>query len=146
MSGFEVAGVVLGAIPLVISALEHYRNGKGTASSFVKWRGHLDTLIFRLKLQQTFFYLDILELLRVANVDQLEDRVDLTEEECIVILSDAKTGKGVRKFLGPLYNTFIEILARYETCLKTIAGKLGHIRRLPDVCICTCPFLFPSMP
>lgn len=27
MSGFEVAGVVLGAIPLVISALEHYGDG-----------------------------------------------------------------------------------------------------------------------
>lgn len=145
MSGFEVAGVVLGTIPLVISALEHYRSGKGTASSFVKWRGHLDTLIFRLKLQQTFFYLDILELLRVANIDELEDRVDLTEEECIAILSDAKTGKGVREFIGPLYNTFIEILARYETCLKTIAGKLGHIQRLPDVCM-HISLSLPSMP
>lgn len=27
MSGLEVAGVVLGAIPLVISALEHYGDG-----------------------------------------------------------------------------------------------------------------------
>jgi hypothetical protein len=27
MSGFEVAGIVLGAIPLVISALEHYGEG-----------------------------------------------------------------------------------------------------------------------
>ena len=27
MSGFEVASLVLGAIPLLISALEHYRNG-----------------------------------------------------------------------------------------------------------------------
>lgn len=27
MSGFEVVGVVLGSIPLLISALEHYSNG-----------------------------------------------------------------------------------------------------------------------
>jgi hypothetical protein len=27
MAGLEVAGVVLGSIPLVISALEHYRDG-----------------------------------------------------------------------------------------------------------------------
>jgi hypothetical protein len=27
MSGLEITGVVLGAIPLVISALEHYSNG-----------------------------------------------------------------------------------------------------------------------
>ena len=27
MSGFEIAGVVLGSIPLVVSALEHYTEG-----------------------------------------------------------------------------------------------------------------------
>ena len=29
MSGFEIAGVVLGSIPLVIAALEHYADGVG---------------------------------------------------------------------------------------------------------------------
>jgi hypothetical protein len=27
MSGFEIAGVVLGSIPLIVSALEHYSDG-----------------------------------------------------------------------------------------------------------------------
>jgi len=27
MSGFEIAGVVLGSLPLIISALEHYGEG-----------------------------------------------------------------------------------------------------------------------
>ena len=27
MAGFEIAGIVLGSIPLVISALEHYADG-----------------------------------------------------------------------------------------------------------------------
>jgi hypothetical protein len=27
MAGLEIAGVVLGAIPLIVSALEHYGNG-----------------------------------------------------------------------------------------------------------------------
>ncbi|KAK3389729.1 hypothetical protein B0H63DRAFT_556836 [Podospora didyma] len=131
MSGFEVAGVVLAALPLIISSLEHYRSGKGAASAFVKWHGHLDKLIFRLKLQQTFFYLDTLELLRVANVEEIEDRVDLTEEECAAVLADAKTGEELKRFLGPLYATSIEILGRYEACLKALAGKIGHIKRLP---------------
>jgi hypothetical protein len=133
MSGLEVAGIVLGVIPLVISALEHYKGGRGVASSIVKWRGHLDTLIFRLKLQRTFFYLHILELLRAADVVDLEDCVDLTEEECIVILRDAKTAKEFQEYLGSLYGTFLEVLGRYETCLKTIVGKIGHISRIPDV-------------
>jgi len=136
MSGFEVAGVILGAIPLLISALEHYRSGKGAASSFIKFHGHLDTLIFRLKLQRTFFYLDILELLRVANVGQLGRSGDPTEELCHAILGKADTARTIASFLGPLYETFLEILSRYEACLKTIAGRLGHLMRISEVRTC----------
>ncbi|KAI3316709.1 hypothetical protein HD806DRAFT_517006 [Xylariaceae sp. AK1471] len=38
MSGIEVVGIVLGTIPLVISALEHYQNGRKAVST---WRRHL---------------------------------------------------------------------------------------------------------
>lgn len=133
MSGFEVAGVVLGAIPLVISALEHYKAGKGVAASFVKWRGQLDTLIFRLKLQRTFFYLQILELLRSAGVEHVVDRLDVTEEECVLILRNAKNGAEVKEYLGLLYDTFSDVLERYEKCLKAIATKFGHIHRPANV-------------
>jgi len=133
MSGIEIAGIVLGVIPLVISALESYKAGKGTAASLVKWRGHLDTLIFRLKLQRTFFYLQVLELLREARVTEIADEVDLTEEECVSVLRDAKAGAQIRDFLGPLHDTFLEVLGRYEGCLQEIASKLGHIKRLPNV-------------
>jgi hypothetical protein len=133
MSGFEVAGIVLGVIPLAISALEHYKAGKGLASSFIKWRGLLDTLIFRLKLQKTFFYLHILELLREARVPELDDRIDLTAEECVMILRNTKTAEEVRDYLGGLYATFQDVLDRYEACLKAIVAKLGHIQRLPGV-------------
>ncbi len=37
MSGIEVAGLVLGSIPLVISALEHYHDGLVTIQ---RWRKH----------------------------------------------------------------------------------------------------------
>ncbi|KAJ8113436.1 hypothetical protein OPT61_g4439 [Boeremia exigua] len=44
MSGFEIAGVVLGSIPLVISALEHYSDGLSTLRSMHKYEdvfGHI---------------------------------------------------------------------------------------------------------
>ena len=133
MAALEICGVVLGVIPLVISALEHYKAGKGAAAAFVKWRGHLDTLIFRLKLQRTFFYLQILELLREAQVAQLEGRIDLTEEQCVAVLRDKQTGEEIREYLGLLHDTFEEVLSRYERCLKMIVAKIGHIRRFPNV-------------
>ncbi|KAL1854331.1 hypothetical protein Daus18300_011517 [Diaporthe australafricana] len=108
MPALEICGVVLGIIPLVISALEHYKAGKGAAAAF------------------------ILELLREAQVAQLEGRIDLTEEQCVAVLRDKQTGEDVREYLGFLHDTFVEVLCRYELCLKTIVAKIGHIRRLPD--------------
>lgn len=135
MSGLEVSGLVLGAIPLLISALEHYKSGRGAVATFMKFHGQLDTLIYRLKLQKTFFYLNILDLLRNAGVEEAMN-TDLSEEDCIRILRNAKSSNEVQEYLGTrhLYETFIEILSRYETCLKTIAGKLDHINRPPKVC------------
>ncbi|OBR06237.1 hypothetical protein CH63R_10357 [Colletotrichum higginsianum IMI 349063] len=52
MSGLEVAGIVLGSIPLIISALEHYKQGE----SIIKiWRNHereLKRLIRNLKIER----------------------------------------------------------------------------------------------
>ncbi|ORY17089.1 hypothetical protein BCR34DRAFT_583855 [Clohesyomyces aquaticus] len=38
MAGFEIAGVVLGSIPLIISALEHYSDGISTIKSMQKYQ------------------------------------------------------------------------------------------------------------
>lgn len=40
MSDFEIMGVVLGTVPLLISGLEHYKDGR-----FHVWRSHRPTLI-----------------------------------------------------------------------------------------------------
>ncbi|RYP69345.1 hypothetical protein DL771_006155 [Monosporascus sp. 5C6A] len=90
MSGFEVAGVILGVLPLVIGALSAYRQKKGVLG-LRKSHGLLDDLIHRLKTQRTNFYLDILELLREARVPEILVDVDPTEEKCVDILQDAKT-------------------------------------------------------
>jgi hypothetical protein len=133
MSGFEVAGIVLAVIPIAISALEHYRTGVGDKLSYKKWRGHLEKLIFRLKVQRTIFYLHSMELLREAKVPGLADAVDLQEDDCVKLLQDVKTGKAVKAYLGHLYERFEEIVQDYESCLRVIISKLGHIRRLPEV-------------
>ncbi|KAF4877250.1 hypothetical protein CGCSCA1_v003779 [Colletotrichum siamense] len=76
MSGFEVAGVVLGTIPLVISALEQYRKG---ISTMRKWRNYpreLRSLIWNLETERVRFQ-DICEKLLVGLVSpsQIESMV-----------------------------------------------------------------------
>lgn len=130
MSGFEIAGVVLGAIPIVIEALSAYREGKGLFATIRKSRGLVDELIHKLKMQQTHFYLDMLELLREARVPEILMEGDPTPDKCIEILQAAKTGNEVEQYLGPqLFHDFLEILGFYENYLKEITSKLGHIVR-----------------
>lgn len=129
MSGFEIAGVVLGALPLVIAALGEYKAGKGLYAVW-KFEGLLDDLKHQLSLQRTTFYLDILQLLREAKVSsELLDDVDPSETRCISVLGDAKTKDEVKRYLGQLYPLFLETLACYEKCLKEIASKLGNLVR-----------------
>lgn len=52
MSGFEVAGIVLGSIPLLISALEHYGEGLSTIQRWRKYERELKALIRNLKTEQ----------------------------------------------------------------------------------------------
>ncbi|KAF9770627.1 hypothetical protein IL306_011811 [Fusarium sp. DS 682] len=49
MSGFEVAGIVLGSIPIVVSALEYYMKGLGTLQNFRSYKRILKSLILTLK-------------------------------------------------------------------------------------------------
>ncbi|KAM3498095.1 hypothetical protein MY10362_008573 [Beauveria mimosiformis] len=48
MSGFEVAGIVLGSIPLVVSALGYYMKGLGTLESFRSYKRDLKRLMLTL--------------------------------------------------------------------------------------------------
>jgi len=45
MSGFEIAGIVLGDVPLIISALGHYEGVIGPTVAFFQWKGQLSKAI-----------------------------------------------------------------------------------------------------
>lgn len=53
MSGLEVAGVVLGSIPLVTSALEHFYDGVTTIQRWRKDKRERESLVRNLKTEQT---------------------------------------------------------------------------------------------
>lgn len=136
MSGLEVAGVVLGAIPIVIESLSAYRAGKGVLATMRKSHGLVDELIHRLEEQRLNFYLDILELLREAKVPEiLAEESDPSPDRCIAILQSARTGHEIEQYLGHLYHHFLKILRFHEKCLQEIANKLSNIVRLPNASV-----------
>ncbi|KAL2691415.1 hypothetical protein Neosp_001800 [[Neocosmospora] mangrovei] len=133
MSGFEVAGVVLGALPLVINALSAYRQNRGKIAVWRRFRGLLDDLLHQLKMQKTNFYLDILELLREARVPAVLEELDPNEDKCVEILQHARTGTHVEDYLGHLWEPFLEILGYYEKYLKEIVSGLNNLARPENV-------------
>jgi hypothetical protein len=126
----EIPGEESSLTSQVISALEHYKSGKGKAAAFFKYRGLLDTLILRLRTQRTLFYLNTMILLKAAGVDDLTGQ---HEEDCIKLLQDDETGVVIKTYLDFTYDTFESIVHEYERCLKSIVAKLTNINRLPKV-------------
>ncbi|CAK7229613.1 hypothetical protein SBRCBS47491_007309 [Sporothrix bragantina] len=52
MSGIEIAGLILGSIPLAISAMEHYADGVSTLKRYQRYRHELTVLINILKTER----------------------------------------------------------------------------------------------
>ena len=55
MSGVEVTGIVLGAIPLLISALEHYAEGVHIIRRWLRYKRELKALIRMLRAEHSRF-------------------------------------------------------------------------------------------
>ncbi|KFA54858.1 hypothetical protein S40293_10133 [Stachybotrys chartarum IBT 40293] len=77
MSGFEVAGIVLGSIPIVVVALEYYMKGASTLDSFRSYKRVLNRLILVLKVEHAILQ-DICEklLIGIASQPHIESMIE----------------------------------------------------------------------
>lgn len=73
MSGFEVAGVLLGSIPIVVSALEFYIKGIGTMGRWRRFTLELESLVLKLGTEEAKLQNVYEKLLRdIVPDDQIE--------------------------------------------------------------------------
>ncbi|KPI42994.1 uncharacterized protein AB675_1756 [Cyphellophora attinorum] len=121
MSGIEIAGLVLGALPLLIEAL---KKGQEGWTAFRKIRVQLDDLINCLKEQKWMFKSSTKILLSAAGQDLSGD------SEPSALLADAETRNQLEEYLENDADTlavFDRIMADYKASLTAIIGKLEHI-------------------
>jgi hypothetical protein len=71
----EIAGLVLGAIPLLISALEHYETFVEPTVAFFQWRGQLPKVTRRLWMGHTAYEQNVRLLLAQALSSEHLDRM-----------------------------------------------------------------------
>ena len=132
MSGVEVAGLVLAVLPLVISALEGYKEGRNPIKTFAwKWKFELESLIRCLKEQRWFFRNSIQVLLQAAGAGQ----ETTAGTDTIPFLAEAATRDRLRTYLsdGETLEFFDGVMDGYRSSLEVLLQRLGHIKKKSPV-------------
>ncbi len=128
MSGFEIAGIVLGSIPLVISALEHYSRGLSTIQRWRKYHRELQTLIRNLQTEQVKLQ-NVCEKLLVGVVPASEIEAMIDEPAGPLWRRDAVETR-VRARLWKSYVVFQEIVVNISEAISEI--QRGFDSQLDD--------------
>ncbi|KAI8943303.1 hypothetical protein NX059_001323 [Plenodomus lindquistii] len=123
MSGLEIAGVVLGALPLVISALEHYAKGVETAKRFYRFQSGLNSMINLIETEKTMF-LNTFELFLtgIVGVGDMADFVNRLSEN---LEQAPQTEQKLMKRLGGAYGVYLKNVEGMKSALSVMMQKLG---------------------
>ncbi|KAL9091289.1 MAG: hypothetical protein Q9165_004923 [Trypethelium subeluteriae] len=121
----EVAGVVLGAIPIIIEAAKAYRTAYELITTFRRWAHEVNRVQKHLRIQRTRFLNECCLLLSSAlRSRQLAN--DIIEEKV-----DIRTGIDVeqrfRECLGTSYNACVDVVTEIKEYLKDFEDTLQRI-------------------
>ncbi|KAI0096018.1 hypothetical protein GGR51DRAFT_52355 [Nemania sp. FL0031] len=123
MSGFEVVGVVLGSIPLLISALEHYERGMQTIQLVRRRAKVMHSLATALSTEQTILR-NTCETLLAGIIDP-EDLAPLLTEPFGPLWQDPDTKARVERRLDHTLKDFKALVYSMQEAVEEIRLKLG---------------------
>ncbi|KAJ5689685.1 hypothetical protein N7462_004077 [Penicillium macrosclerotiorum] len=131
VTGVETAGLVLGAIPLLISALENYENLAAPTKAFIHWRSRLRGLVLELYTIHTSYDQAVRVLLK-PYADPA-DQITMMEDPRSNLWREGDIADSLRNQLGPVYGPFIhtidevsEILVEIAACLNIPGSQQGE--------------------
>ncbi|KAK5633612.1 hypothetical protein RRF57_009326 [Xylaria bambusicola] len=123
MSGFEVVGIVLGAIPLLISALEHYERGIMTIQIVRRRAKVMHSLATALSTEQTILR-NTCETLLGGIIDP-KDMKPLLAEPFGPLWQDPDTKAVVERRLDHTLKDFKALVHSMKEAIEEIKSKLG---------------------
>ncbi|KAI3530449.1 hypothetical protein CABS03_06260 [Colletotrichum abscissum] len=119
----EIAGLVLGAIPLVISAYEHRKTLLDSAEAFFHGKKDYDKIVRRLHIEYASYDQNMrLLLIRAVNEEELEQMIKNSQHS--LWKSEALT-RMLTKELGSAYEPTMGLLEDLGKTLSGIVAKLG---------------------
>jgi hypothetical protein len=126
MSGLEVVGVVLGAIPIVVAAIDEFKTAKKILRTSRTIAAELNNLKEELNEEKVLIEVYWKHLLRAVGVDH-----EITQDTCgQEELQNANVAEALEAHLGDLYTPFKSALNRCEQIIWEIARKIKGFKTL----------------
>lgn len=123
MAGIEVIGIVLGAIPLLISGLEHYADGADTIRR--AFRAGREFRILKQKLDdENLLFRNTITILLEECVD-IETQKDLMKDVDGTIWKDMKVRDALENRLRDSYCSYISHVGKIQASLDKFNERLG---------------------
>ncbi|KAF4827165.1 hypothetical protein CGCTS75_v008447 [Colletotrichum tropicale] len=119
----EIAGLVLGAVPLLISALEHYRDIIDPVVRFKNWRGDLKNNVRRLAVERATYH-DNLRVFLSKAVRSNDTEEMISDPQSELWTDDDLTGD-LKDEWGSSYVPCIGLVRDIAASLETIAANLN---------------------
>ena len=126
MSGFEIAGLILGAIPVTTAALIQYKTTHEMLRYFKHKSVYIDRLIQALEEQKFCLESEFDIVLRAAGFGQ-QDASAMDPEHLHTILIRRDVVEELCRYLGRGYEPYRKALLRCETSLEEIVRSIGGL-------------------
>lgn len=127
MSGIEIAGLVLGALPLIFSAIEHYKSGLDGPMAFFRWAGLLEKAVEELWIQYTYYEITLKTLLKdIKTTSELEEMMSAPDSP---LWKDQDLEAELKIRLGNAYGVFVHTTKQIESQLESLAKSLNIDKR-----------------
>jgi hypothetical protein len=123
VTGIETASLVLGSLPLLIAALEHYEDAVRPTKEFFTWRKHRKRLVHELYILRAS-YDQAIEIL-LKPVAEPEDWTKMLENSRSDLWKVGPIADSLRDTLGSAYDPLILTILEIADILGCIAMHLN---------------------
>lgn len=139
MSGLEIAGVVLGVIPLFVSAIEHYEDGIRPFKTLklAIYRQELSTYRTKLSLEYALYTNTLEELL--ANIVPENEASSMITQGYGAVWKQPGLDEKLKRRLGNAHTTYFLVIKQMQDVMAKIASlldieKQGNVHESQDFC------------
>ena len=124
MSGFEVVGIALGVLPIVLRSIDEYKDSIRRVGTTIRKRKYVEKLARALLLQQQMLEETVKSVILACGCEN----VGALEEDPFGYFSNEDVRERVEDFLGPKNSTaFVGLLIANNDVVKKVAENIAGL-------------------